>query len=125
MPCSPIGLTDKQLQLLLAAAGLLAHSARASFLCLFADALGTEPVTDESVARAIVHVLRGGDMLVKEIAHRLRVRALNAEVNGDVTLAQDLRLALDDREAQLRNVMKIDGHEQTRRACSSENENAA
>jgi hypothetical protein len=71
----PIGLSDAQLASLLAAAGLLAYSHRAPFLCLFADALGGEPVTDANVARAIAHVLRGTDMLTKDITHRLRVRA--------------------------------------------------
>jgi hypothetical protein len=45
-------------------------------------------------------------MLTRDIIHRLRLRANEAQAEGQVHLAQDLRLALDalirlDREQQL------------------------
>ena len=45
-------------------------------------------------------------MLVKDIVHRLRIRANEAQAQGQEHLAQDLRLAIDallrlDRESQL------------------------
>ena len=112
-----IALTDAQLGLLFAAAAVVPYAERERFLIAFAAAIekgtrkSTSP-TDDAIRAAIVSALTdGGDsMMVADIIHRLRNRAVTAQNEGKVALAQDLRLAIDaltrlDREAAVARLL--------------------
>jgi hypothetical protein len=123
---SPLSLTDDQLGDVFVAAAMVGYPHRNRFLHRFATGLGNNPVTDASVSAALAVALRENSMLTKEVLHRLRTRANNAERAGDVHCAQDIRLGVDlitrlDREQQLRAMMKVDHDAQIKHALDAEN----
>ncbi|MGO9049747.1 MAG: hypothetical protein ACLP19_16075 [Xanthobacteraceae bacterium] len=86
-----LSFTDSQLQALLTVAALVVHADRDKWLRCVASKLTAEP-TDTALHAAL---LGTNNMTTKEIIHRLRLRAHQAQAEGRHHEARDLRLALD------------------------------
>ena len=92
----PLGLSDRSLGLLFAAAGVVPHALRGEFLLALAAQLTTNTPTDDDVQQALAHTLNEGSRpMLANLIHRLRVRANEASEQNQVGLAQDLRLTVD------------------------------